>query len=228
MNLLQVQIGGAARPFAVVDVRPQPQPALARQQGRAQPHMLAQLRYIHLRKIGKRLAVPVLEVAGVAREQMAVEPAHQHEALAPVGGWGGVQAQVVVVQAVAQHQIDIGQRQRTGLLWVLPCAGAGPLRGPAHGAATHHHLALAEQPVRGGIVLAARGAQCQTGHQPLAVGRVADVQFGVIEHQLFQPQVQHRAHADGHHHARQGEGGPPFAVQQPDLPQLERRITDCP
>ena len=224
-HLGQVQVGGAARPVAPDDVGPQPQAAPARLQVGAQTHMLAQLRHVHLRKPGVGLAVPVLEAASMGGQQAALELAHQHKALAPFGRWRGVQAQHMLVQRVAQHQVHVGQGQGGGVLRVLPAAAlVGALRRPAQGAAAHHHLVLAKQPVGGGVVCALAGStQGQASHQPLAVGGVAHIQLGAVQHQLVQPQVEHRTDADGHHHARQAQGWAALSVQQGDVAQFERR-----
>ena len=89
-------------------------------------------------------------------------------------------------------------------------------------AATHNDFALREQPIGRGVVAALLSRPIEPGHAPASIGHLPDIKLGAIQHQLFQFQAQHRAHADRDHDLGQSQGGAAFGVEQFDVAQLKR------
>ena len=214
VHIGQRQVGRAAHNLPAAHIGPGAQRAPALRHFNAHVGMVAQLRHIDACEFGKHLAVPVFPVAVASAQQRRAEQAHHGEAVAP-GRWGGgVQPHVVVPVAVAQHQVDLLQRQR---------GGAALLVGPAHGAVLDEHFALRKKPVGRVVVVALVLGKLQPRHIDAAIGGTAHVQLRPLYIELLEPALEQRAGRQRHHHPGQVQGRAARGVQQRHVRQLDRR-----
>ncbi len=219
-HVVQRHVGGGALDAAVAHVDPGAQRALAAGGAQRQLDVAAQLGRVGARQQGVAGAAPAPPVAR-PRQQRLPEDAAQREALAERRRRRGVEAQLVAAQPVAHDDVDRLQRQR------LRRAGA-LLVGPAQGGAAHGELALAQQPVeRGAVVAAGAGAaQLDAGDEEAARGVAPHVERGAVDDELvearFEPRDrrQQRARAEHGVHARQDQRRPAGGVVQRHVAQL--------
>jgi hypothetical protein len=87
----------------------------------------------------------------------------------------------VVAQAVAHHQVHLGQRQRRR---------AALLVGPLQRAAADHELGLFEEPVGGGAVVAAGAAEVEAGDEQPATWITPDLEVRAVDQQLLETQLE--------------------------------------
>ena len=213
-DLAQGHVDGRAAGLAVVHVEPGPHGAVAFAELERQRHVPAQLADVGARQLRVDDAAPALPVAALGQQRLG-EARAQREALAPLGRRRGIQAHLVAAQAVAHHQLHVGERQRRR---------AALLVGPAQRAAADHELRLAEEPVGRRAVAAARSAQVQAGDEEMPLRIAPHLQMGVVDQQLVEAQLQgeQRMRRQRGHDAWQHERGVPAAVLQHHALQLQR------
>ena len=217
-DLSQRDIDGGADRLAIAKVEPASQGAVAFAQLERQRHMLAELAHVGPRQVGEGAAAPAAPVPGASEERLR-ESAAQAEAIAPTRRRRRVDTQVVLAQAVAHHQLDVGQRQRRRMSGFVD---------PAQRAAANHELLLLEEPVGcGAAVFAAAGAaaEVEPGDADVAGGIAPDVEAGAIDEQLFEADFEREQGARRQRSvdARQGQRRPLLGIENAHVAQLDRR-----
>jgi hypothetical protein len=224
-QVLQVQLGGDRTDLAALHVGPGLHAALAGEHldvPLGQVDVATQPTHVDAGKLGVQLAAPVVPwpgrpVGGVRHqiEQGLAQAGAQAEALAPFGRRCGVQPHLVLPAAVAHHQIQLPQRQRS--------VGLGPqLVGPAHGALADDELGLVEEPVArlaSAVVVAA--ADVQPGHFDPALGGAPHVEDRRVDDDLFDTQPPQRGHGHRHVDLRQQQGFLAPRVEQAHVAQCD-------
>ena len=213
----QRQVDRRARRLAVLQLEPAAQRAVALAQLERQRDVAAQLAQLRARQVGIDAAAPAPPVAA-AREQRLVEAAAHAEAIAPARRWRRVEAHLVVAQAVAHDELDVGERERLG---------AARLVDPAQGAGADHELVLTKEPVGGCIVvgsaLAAR--EVEAGDADAAALVASHVEAGAVDQQLREARLEReqRARRQRGEDARQRERDALLGVEDAHVAELEPR-----
>ena len=209
----QRQVDGGAVRFAVADLDPGAQRAVAFGQLERQLDMPAQLAHVGARQVGVDLAAPAPPVAG-ARQQRLRHARHQTEAITPGRVGGRRQAQLMAAQAVAHHQFDLAQRQRRRLAQLV---------GPAQGRAANHPLALLEEPVAGRSVVGPGGAEVEPRDVDATLRIAPRLELGAVDIELREAQFegQQRARRERGDDARQGQCRTLLRVVNDDVAQLD-------
>jgi hypothetical protein len=179
-----------------------------------QLHVLVQLGHIDARKIAIHLSHPLLPLAGVGRQQRLVKQRRQMKALAPLRRRRGIDARRVAAHLVAQHQVDLGERQWRHIALLIA---------PAQRAVVNDELGLRKEPVERLRVVAGRAGEIQPTDQDPPVRGAAHVQLGLVDVQLLEPELHHRARRQRGQHARQPQRHAAGGIEQGDVAQLERR-----
>ena len=150
-----------------------------------------------------------------AQERRA-ELAAQRETIAPWGRGRGVEPHVVAPMAIAQHQIDLRERQRRR---------AALLVGPAHGAAADGDFLLRKQPVgRAAVAAAVVGrvaAERHARHEDAPARIAPHIQLRAFQIQLLEAELEQRSRRNGRDHARQAQRLAALGVEQGDILQLD-------
>ena len=213
----QGEVDRRARRLAVLQLEPAAQRAVAFAQLERQGDVAAQLLQLGTRQVGVDAAAPAPPVAA-AREQRLVEAAAHAEAVAPARRRRRVEADVVLAQAVANDQLDIGERERLG---------AARLVDPAQRAGADHELVLPEEPVGGRIVVGAalRAREVEAGDADSAALVAAHVEARAVDQELREARLEReqRARRQGGEDARQGERDALLGIEDAHVAQLERR-----
>ena len=166
---------------AVLYIEPAAQRADALAQLERQGHMLAQRMHVGAWQARIHRAAPALPVAA-AGEQRLRQAADHAEALAPVGWRRGIEAHLVLAQAVAKHQLHIAQRERRGGALFID---------PAQCAAAHDDLVLLEEPVCSSAAMAAVGsAEIEAGDEDSATRVTPNFKLGAVDQQLLEAQFE--------------------------------------
>jgi hypothetical protein len=82
---------------------------------------------------------------------------------------------------------------------------------------------LAEEPVGGAAVTGVGLGKVEAGNVNPAVRRPPDVEFGPVDHQLFEAEVPQRPRRESRDHARQPQRLASVRIEQDHVRQLERR-----
>jgi hypothetical protein len=213
----QGKVDRGARRLAVLQLEPAAQRTVAFAQFEGQGDMAAQLAQLGARQVGVDPAAPAPPVA-VAREERLVEAAAHAEAVAPARRRRRVEADVVVAQAVADDQLDIGERERLGVARLVD---------PAQRAGADHELVLAEEPVGGRVVvggaLAAR--EVEAGDTDAAALVAPHVEARAVDQKLREARLEReqRTRRQGGEDARQGERDALLGIEDAHVAQLHRR-----
>ena len=213
-HLGQRQVDGGGQRPAAVDVEPGAQRPAAGLQFEGQRHQAAEPGNVGLRQFGVDRAAPLLPVAAACQQRLREAAAHR-KALAPGRRRRGVQAQFVATQAIAHHQLHVGQHQRRPVLQLV---------GPAQAAAAQHPFVLLEQPLGGGAVVAdGAGIDVETRHVKAALEVTPHVQRQAVHQQLCEarPQQQQRARRQRGRDLRQPQRLAPLAVEEAHVPEFE-------
>ena len=217
-HAVQLQVGGGRAPMVVLEVEPQAQRSGAALQVERQVDVVLELRDVAARQVGVDGAGPAAPVAGVGKQRLAGSGA-QREAVAPRGGWRGVHAHVVRAQAVAQHDVHVGELERGRVALLVD---------PAHRAVAQHQFLLAEEPVERGRLVGAgnRGARRQVEAADVHVAGLVPPhqQAGVLDVELGQARRHHEQRARGQRrgHPRQAQRLGAGGVAQHHVAQVQR------
>ena len=212
----QRHVDGRGLRLPVLQFEPAAQRTHALAQLEGQRHVLAQRVQVGARQARIGVATPAPPVA-TARQQRLGEAGADVEAVAPFGRWRGVEMEVVLQQAVADHQLHVAQHQRRG---------SALLVGPAQRAAADHELVLLEEPVGDRVAVAAVvAADIEPRHKVAALRVAPQLELRAVDQQLFEAQFQRkqRARRDRGEDARQAERRPLFCVEHDHVAQLQRR-----
>ena len=147
------------------------------------------------------------------RPQRLGKHALQAQALAPVGGRVGVDAQRMGEMPVAQHHVHVRQLQWRGVAQRV---------GPAQGAVANGQFGLAENPVGSGAVAAVGLGQGKAADPNHAVGLALHVKHRAVNIELLQPAGQKRARRHGGNHARKLQRRVALGVKHLHAAQLDR------
>ena len=214
VDVREHDIGSRCRQLALHHVDPGAQCAAPLRHLDAQVGVTAKLRNIDPLEIGKDLAVPFLPQRPMQRQQRLAKLSPQREAIPPFRRWCRVQPHCVAPGRIAHHQVDFAQCQRR--------RGA-KLVGPAHRSAADEKFGLAEKPVGGAAVPLVRLRKVEACDVDMAIGGTPDVDFGLVDHELVEPQVPQRPGCQCRDDPRQPERLAALRVHQHHVGQLERR-----
>ena len=213
----QREVDGSARRLAVLQLEPAAQRAVAFAQLERQRHPAAQLAEIGARQVDVHPAAPAPPIAA-AREQRLREAAAHAEAIAPARRRRGVEPDVVLAQAVAHHQLDVGERERRRIAGLVD---------PAQRAGADHELLLAKEPVGGDVVVgrALRACEVEAGDADAAALVASHVEAGTVDEQLREARLerQQRARRQRREHARQRQRDALLGIEDADVAKLHRR-----
>ena len=203
--------------LAAAHLEPGAQRAVAFAQLERQRNAPTQLAQVGARQLSVGVAAPEAPVAALGEQRLG-EAAAQAEALAPARGRRRIEPQVVLAQAVANHELDVAQDQRRRLARVVE---------PAHGAGADHELVLLEEPLGGAAVVLApgRAGEVETGDPDPAALVAPHVQARPVDQELREARLQRqqRARRKRREDARQGQRDALLGVEDLDLTQLDRR-----
>jgi hypothetical protein len=86
-----------------------------------------------------------------------------------------------------------------------------------------HEFRLLEKPVGRAAFVVAGARKVQPSHEDAAVGRAPDVQFGLVDVELLEPEVPERSRRQRRQHPRQAQRRPSLRVQQDHVREFEGR-----
>ena len=213
MHVVEQHVSRTAREHPALDVHPGAQAATPLADISADVQVRAQLCPVQAVKGGVPLALPVLPAPGVQRPQRLGKHALQAQALAPVGGRVGVDAQRMGEVPVAQHHVHVRQLQRRGVAQRV---------GPTQGAVANGQFGLAKNPVGSGAVATVGLGQGKAADPNHAVGLALHVKHRAVNIELLQAARQKRARRHGGNHARELQRRVALGVKHLHAAQFDR------
>ena len=159
-------------------------------------------------------ARPFPPAAVVHRQKRLLKPCRDPEPFSPLGWRCGIEAKLVSPARVAQHQIDITQRNRRRTAQLVR---------PHQGAMPDDKLWLREHMAERRLVGLPGCGKIQPGNEDLAVSQTTHIEHRVIHIQLVETQRQQGLWRKRYQHAGQAQRLAALRVCQRDVRHLERR-----